>query len=623
MIPPCPSFREIARSTAHAAWGLCFSVLLSACGYESDDLSKIIRVDAFANRVVSLASKTEVATGRVVRGSYIVMFRSAALKRGFASYLSEYKHYFGLVAPDHLSDPRIKSLDYIDQVNLGARGKAVYGQDFAPPNALRLALTADQPDPVMGTLAEVRFATPEDAAVVLNEWEQSNAIWFAEPNYFSTLDGIFADYKTKYTTANIWWHKSIKLYEAFDAMEQRQVPPHPADDALFSPVVAILDSGLDIDHPDIVGHLWVNTAVGQSGCPGDVNGCDVTKTNKGVFGDGVVYPFAYNTQTKSCPEDADGMKNCQHGTHVAGIIAAEVNAGYGGVCPLCKVMPVKIIGLSEDGSNKGGAQTKWQLAGLKYITKFVHNQKSLVRVVNSSFGDYARSRAATILISVLAQSPNEILVIGAAGNEDSMQRLYPAANEKAIAVAALDPSLRKATYSNYGPWVDVAAPGGIGAGKTSDEQMIYSLKPGGGGTYKVGTSMACPVVSGVAALTLTIDPNRSFDQLRESIVYGADPTIYNPDVGNGYNNRYYYVKPEGDKVRRPLLGSGVVDARCAVANCRQAAGYVPAKISRVDNNCGVVGGAAAPGLAFLCLHLACGLGLVVARRQRLRAIRAS
>lgn len=604
-------------AAASSLLGLCLG--LSACGYEGDVLSRRLHLDGIANRVVSVATKAEVALGRAVRGSYIVMFRSAAPVQAFASHLSEYKHYYGLVAPKLLGDPRITDIDYLDQVNLGVPGKPVYGNDFAPPAALRLAFEADRPDPVMGTLAEVRFASPEAAEQVLGEWDRDKSIWFAEPNYFSTLDGVFATYKTSYAAANIWWHKAIKLYDAFDSMEQRKIPPHPSDEALFAPVVAIMDSGLDIEHPDILDHLWINTAPGQSGCPGDVNGCDVTKTVKGVFGDGVVYPFAYNIVGKACPEDPDGQKNCQHGTHVAGIIAANVNAGYGGVCPLCKVMPVKIIGPSELDPKKGGAQTKWQLAGLKYITKFVRNQKSLVRVVNSSFGDYARSRAATILISVLAQPPNEILVVGAAGNEDSMQRLYPAANEKAIAVSALDPLLRKASYSNYGPWVDVAAPGGIGTGKTSDEQMIYSLKPGGGGTYKVGTSMACPVVTGIAGLVLTVDPNRSFGQLRDSIIYGTDPSIYNPDVGNGYNRRYYYVQPEGDNVRRPLLGSGVVDARCAVENCRQAAGYVPPSISRVDNNCGVT--AATPGrsgLGFLLLNLAAA-AMLAARGGRRRA----
>lgn len=630
MLPP--SSRRFPR----AACALFLAAAVLRCGYEDGPLNPLagkepvtaaalgaLAVDGLTDSVVRLATTAEVKAGRAVPRSYIVMFRSAAPKVNYASYLDEYRRYYGLITDGTLADPRIQSIDYIDQVNLGTPGRPLYDEaDFVTPPALRFAFSArDRVEPIMGTLAEVRFATLPAAEQVLGEWEKKGLIWFAEPNYESRLEGTFADLKTAYSSENIWWHKAIKLYEAFDAMEVRKVPPHPSDNDLFAPVVAVMDSGLDIDHEAIKDQLWVNTLPGQSGCAGDVNGCDVTKVSKGVFGDGVVYPFRYDVGARTCPpqEDADGYKNCTHGTHVAGIIAAKVGNRWGGVCPLCKIMPVKIIGPSESDPKKGGAQTKWQLAGMKYITKFVRNNKSLVRVINSSFGDYVRSRAMTVLISVLSEAPHNILVVGAAGNEDSMKRLYPAANERAIAVSALDPLLRKASYSNFGPWVDIAAPGGIGTGGDgTDSQKIYSLAPGGGGGSKVGTSMACPVVAGVAGLVLTVDPERSFNELRNSIIYGADPSIYSGDVGNGYNRRYYYPQPEGDSVRRPLLGAGVVDAKCAVESCRQAEGYVPPAISRVDQGCSVVGAGGEGYGGLLVLQGALVLVVAIFRRQGAR-----
>ncbi len=596
---------------------------MSSCGYEQDLLNAAAPIVSAATETLRLATTAELRRHDVVTGSYIVMFKSAELPRTFRSFKSEFGHHFSLLADAHLGDPRVADLDYIDHIDLAGLAdpdSADYDGDFDAPPALHLAFDGKRTPPAMGTMATVKFRSAADAASVLVEWEKAGAIWYAEPNGISRLSepgGVFAEIKANYEKPQkIWWHEKIKLHEAFGAMDSRDTSPgkHPVDKDLAAPVIAVLDSGLDVLHESIAGNLWdVKEAIGQSGCPNDKHGCDTTKASKGVFGDGNVTPYNTAPGSRNCkpspskPAEPDG--NCVHGTHVAGIIAAKYDGAVGGACPYCLIMPVKIIADVEGGG--GGATDAAILNGLKYVTKFVANQKAIVRVVNSSFGKYSRSRSMTVLVSVLTRSPNEVLVVGAASNEDSMARAYPAALEKAIAVSAVTAELRKAPYSNYGPWVDIAAPGG------SKEQAIMSLQPGGLFIGKVGTSMATPVVAAVAGLVLTIDPKETFRGLRNRIILGADPAFYRPEIADGFNYRFYYVKPLDEDSKRPLLGSGVVDAKCAIENCKQASGITGVKSSRVTSGCSVVGpprekkSAAWLGLGIFALPI-----MMAARRRR-------
>src|SRR5690606_6902827 len=120
------------------------------------------------------------------------------------------------------------------------------------------------------------------------------------------------------------------------------------------------------------------------------------------------------------------------------------------------------------------------------------------------FGKFVRSRSVGLLLRVLKEKKSA-LVIGAAGNEDSMAQEYPAAFSDAIAVSAVDEDLRKVAFSNFGRWVDIAAPG----------SNIISTLPGEGAGSKSGTSMAAPLVSGVAGLMLAYAPDTSFGTLRK------------------------------------------------------------------------------------------------------------
>jgi thermitase len=184
-------------------------------------------------------------------------------------------------------------------------------------------------------------------------------------------------------------------------------------------------------------------------------------------------------QAKDIVNDDSTVKDLSgHGTHVAGIIAADTNnhKGVAGGCPNCKLLVAKVF----DGKNTGTVTRfaegiTWSADhGAEVINlSFTH---PLYSRVEKSAIDYARKKGA--------------VVVAAAGNEDTNDTMYPAAyRDSVIAVTATNKQNRRASFSNYGSWVDVAAPG----------VEVLSTIPGGYASWS-GTSMAAPHVSALAGL---------------------------------------------------------------------------------------------------------------------------
>jgi subtilisin family serine protease len=179
-----------------------------------------------------------------------------------------------------------------------------------------------------------------------------------------------------------------------------------------------------------------------------------------------------------------------HGTHVAGIVAAETNNGVGvaGVAPNAVVMPLK-------ASAGPFFTTEDWLEALQYAVA------NGARVVNMSFGGYEYSSVEQSAIQAAFESG--VILVAASGNDNTAQVIYPAAYDGAIAVGAIDETGMRASFSNYGTKLDLVAPG----------DRILSCVPeylsdffGGSYAYFSGTSMASPMVAGVAALCLGIQP---------------------------------------------------------------------------------------------------------------------
>jgi thermitase len=238
-------------------------------------------------------------------------------------------------------------------------------------------------------------------------------------------------------------------------------------------IVAVLDTGVDAAHPALQGRL----------VPGyDFVDGDADPSEKGVYGQNISYG---------------------HGTHVAGLVALAA--------PDAKIMPLRV--LDVDGSGN-----VWVLA--QAIQYAIDHGAS---VINMSLSTSTRTRlledvigrAACENAGACAAQQGGVVVVMAAGNSGSQKQEYPAAEPKnlggALAVAATTQQDTLASFSNYGPWVSLAAPG----------ESVLSSVPGGEYASWSGTSMAAPLVAGTAALVRSACPGLSAPQVASQLVATA------------------------------------------------------------------------------------------------------
>lgn len=222
---------------------------------------------------------------------------------------------------------------------------------------------------------------------------------------------------------------------------------------------------------------------------------------------------------------ATGEDNYGHGTHVAGIIAAiKDTVGVSGVCPDCDILDGKVLNDNGSGSTSSIA---------KGIGWAVNNQ---AKVINMSLGQRVSSR--TLELAVNDAWKAGVVIVAAAGNAGTQAKIYPGAYPNVIAVAATDNRNVKASFSTYGKWVDIAAPG----------VSVYSTFPkhpfalGGGRAqgYDIasGTSMASPIVAGVAALVWSTPAGDVNTSVRAIVESSADEKIYGTNTywANGLVN---------------------------------------------------------------------------------------
>ncbi len=260
-------------------------------------------------------------------------------------------------------------------------------------------------------------------------------------------------------------------------------------------VIALPDTGVDYNHRDLQGNLWINEA--------ELNGVS------GVDDDGNGYVDDVRGYDFIAP-DADPLDDGGHGTHCAGVIAARGDNGLdiAGVCWQARIMPVKM--LDEDGIGTSGE-------AVEAIYYAVDNGAN---VISCSWGDIEDSRA---LRDAVAYAHSEgVVLIAAAGNDHSSVPFYPAGYAEVIGVAATDRNDRRQYASSFGNWVDVAAPGddilSLRAAGTSAGAAWDSFS-----TRLSGTSMAAPHVSGTCALLLCANPFLSPDEIRQRTLATGDP----------------------------------------------------------------------------------------------------
>lgn len=258
-------------------------------------------------------------------------------------------------------------------------------------------------------------------------------------------------------------------------------------------VVAVLDTGVDYNHPELADNIWHN--------PGEIPANGIDDDGNGFVDDDIGWDFAYG--------DRDPMDDHGHGTACAGIIAAvgDNASQIAGIAYRCRVMCVKIglsSGYSYDSMFAPGVVYAADMgAKVQSISYFSDDLTPLLRAAV----DYAWSKGC--------------LVIAAAGNFNEPFPIYPAGYDKAVAVAATTSADRKASFSNFGAWVDVSAPG-VG---------IYATTLGGGYTDRfAGTSAATPNAAGVTALLWSLQPNAPAPYIRAALEYASLP-LNDPVVG--------------------------------------------------------------------------------------------
>ena len=333
---------------------------------------------------------------------------------------------------------------------------------------------------IINWIPELNIAVIETAKGTLQQsraWmlSKTGAVWVefdraAQPAY-TPNDPMWPD---------MWHMTAIKADKAWDH-------------SFGSPdvTVAVIDTGVNLAHEDLAANAWINT--------GETPGNGLDDDGNGYIDDVNGYDFAYNDPN---PNDVYG-----HGTACAGLVAAVQDnlKGVTGVAPRAKIMAIKA---SIDSGYFYDSAT---------VPAYIYCANNGANVLSMSyFSDRVSQAEADAIKYCVAQG---VLPVAAAGNDSTVYPYYPAAYDDTLSVAALNTGLFKASFSNHGLWVDVAAPG----------VSLRTTTAGGGYTSGFGgTSGACPHVAGLAALLFGADPTATAEEVRAAIEDTATPVNQAP-----------------------------------------------------------------------------------------------
>lgn len=319
---------------------------------------------------------------------------------------------------------------------------------------------------------------------------------FAEPNLRRYIRAIPNDlfYEQQ------WHYPLINLPQAWD------VSTGSAD-----VLVAVIDSGVLINHPDLIANLD----------PNDPDGVDFISpldiSNDGDAAD-------QNADDAGDAENPDGSGSF-HGTHVAGTIAAVTNnsVGVAGVCWNCKIMPLRALGVGG-GTGFDIDQAVRYAAGLP--NDYGISPAKTADIINMSLGGGGFSQSEQNTFNLVRDAG--VIVTASAGNSGTTQLEYPASYSGVVSVGAVGPDRLRASYSQFNSEVDVVGPGGnadlgreaqvastLGFGKGSPNDIEF------GYAFYQGTSMSSPHVAGVAALMKSVDPGLTPAQFDAALADGS------------------------------------------------------------------------------------------------------
>lgn len=419
----------------------------------------------------------------------------------------------------------------------------------------RIAVTVERgADPaalLRAAAARPKVASVEEDARVHTSWTPNDPYWNTDP----------------YVGLGQWGDRKILLDRALDVVGALSLAPV---------TVAVIDTGVDAGHPDLAGVVLPGTTI-------------------------------LSSQNAACNADAVGTDDNSHGTHVAGIIAADANNGIGiaGVASNARILPIKALDCTGSGLTSDVSQA---------ITFAVDRG---ARLVNVSLG--SSSGSDTLLAAVNYAVAHNVLIVAAAGNCGNASRLpaaclqtqnrieYPAAYPGVLAVGATATDDSIAPFSTQGSQVGVSAPG-VNIISTTPRYSTYQSARGATTSYAVfsGTSQATPFVTGTAALVLGIDPTLTGTQLTDRLKQTADdlgPPGPDPAFGAGRINALraatatvpsFGARYDTSLVPRSATSGATFTAKVAVTNTSPvawpASGATPVHLSYhwLDANANVV-----------------------------------
>lgn len=302
---------------------------------------------------------------------------------------------------------------------------------------------------------------------------QDPRVEFAEPDLILTVVRAPDDERV----GELWGMEAIRAFDAWEVTTGSE-----------NVVIAVIDTGVDYTHPDLADNMWRNLG-------------EIPNNGEDDDGNGFVDDYyGWNAEA----DNGDPMDDNDHGTHVAGTIGAVGNnsLGVAGVNWRVKIMALKF--LSADGSGFLSDAVE----AIDYAILMKERGVNIV-AINASWGSAGFSFSLRQAIDRATSAG--ILFVAAAGNDGASTRFYPAAYQSALGVAALDrDGTHLADFSNFGDWVDVAAPG----------RSILSTIPGHRYARFSGTSMAAPHVTGLAGLVAAV-AHLSVTELRQVIRQGV------------------------------------------------------------------------------------------------------
>lgn len=336
----------------------------------------------------------------------------------------------------------------------------------------------------------INYASETDPYLISSKLSSLEEIEWAEPKFVYTVDYIPNDpsYSAQYHL------QKIKASDAWNIST--------GDTSI---VIAIIDTGVDWDHPDLSANIWRNwSEIPDNGIDDDNNGF-VDDIRGWDFGGLIGIP------------DNDPMEdNPYHGTHVAGDASAvtDNSVGIASIGFKSKIMPVKTT-RDDYRSPNGPPYIVYGYEGIKYAAD------NGAQIINCSWGGGGYSILGQEVINYATALG--ALVVAAAGNNNSSSPFYPASYKNVFSVAATDEGDMKTYFSNFGADVDVSAPG----------INIYSTWQNDTYRYGLGTSFAAPIASGLAALVKSVFPNYNPSQIAEQIRTNCDDiNNFNPGFVN-------------------------------------------------------------------------------------------